>query len=245
LAWCATTAFAGQIFSDFAGYSLCAIGTALCLGFSLPDNFRFPYAAVGFTDFWRRWHISLSSWLRDYLYIALGGNRRGAIRTGRNLMITMLLGGLWHGAAWTFVIWGGLHGLYLLVERGLRARFGHAAIWQSSGAQLALAAATFALVCIAWVFFRADTFSGASAIALAMLGYAPSAAPPTVDATTQIVASGTMAAILGLHWVMRDRDLSEVAGALPWWVHSVVIAAMLFFIATATGEERAFIYFQF
>jgi len=109
-AWLGAMAFSGQIFCDFAGYSTTAIGAALCLGFSIPNNFRFPYAAVGFSDFWRRWHISLSTWLRDYLYIPLGGNRKGNIRTYVNLSVTMLLGGLWHGASWTFVVWGGLHG---------------------------------------------------------------------------------------------------------------------------------------
>lgn len=105
-AWAGTLAFAGQIYCDFAGYSLCAIGTASCLGFVLTENFNFPYAAVGFSDFWRRWHISLSSWLRDYLYIPLGGNRLGQSRTLVNLSLTMLIGGLWHGAAWQFVAWG-------------------------------------------------------------------------------------------------------------------------------------------
>jgi len=119
-AWMGVLAFSGQIFFDFAGYSSCAIGAALCLGFVLPQNFLFPYAAVGFTDFWRRWHITLSSWLRDYLYIPLGGNRMGNVRTYVNLMITMLLGGLWHGANWTFVVWGALHGFYLWVEKAFR-----------------------------------------------------------------------------------------------------------------------------
>ena len=122
-AWMGTLAFSGQIFCDFAGYSTTAIGAAMCLGFAMPDNFRFPYAAVGFSDFWRRWHITLSAWLRDYLYIPLGGNRHGEARTYFALMATMLLGGLWHGASWTFVVWGGLHGLYLAVERALRSRF--------------------------------------------------------------------------------------------------------------------------
>jgi len=104
-AWMGLLAFSGQIFFDFAGYSTCAIGVAACLGFVLPDNFKYPYAATSFSDFWRRWHITLSSWLRDYLYIPLGGNRKGVFRTYVNLMITMLLGGLWHGANWTFVAW--------------------------------------------------------------------------------------------------------------------------------------------
>ena len=119
-AWAGVIAFSGQIFADFAGYSTCAIGVSLCLGFSLPVNFRYPYAAIGFSDFWRRWHISLSTWLRDYLYIPLGGNKNGRWKTYRNLMLTMVLGGLWHGANWTFVVWGGLHGVYLSVERFLR-----------------------------------------------------------------------------------------------------------------------------
>ena len=121
-AWLGTLAFSGQIFCDFAGYSIVAIGAALCLGFNIPNNFRFPYAATGFSDFWRRWHISLSTWLRDYLYIPLGGNRKGEARTYANLMTTMLLGGLWHGANWTFVVWGGLHGAYLAAERWIKER---------------------------------------------------------------------------------------------------------------------------
>src|SRR4030095_14577520 len=106
-----------QIVCDFAGYSTCAIGAALCFGFAFPDNFRFPYAAIGFSDFWRRWHLSLSRGLRASLYVPLGGNRRGPIRTHVNLMLTMLIGGLWHGASWNFVIWGGIHGGMLSVER--------------------------------------------------------------------------------------------------------------------------------
>ncbi|SMO51734.1 D-alanyl-lipoteichoic acid acyltransferase DltB, MBOAT superfamily [Saccharicrinis carchari] len=113
----AAYAYTMQIYCDFSGYTDIAIGVALILGFKLPDNFNLPYVATSVTDFWRRWHISLSSWLRDYLYIPLGGNRRGLVRTGINLMITMLLGGLWHGAGWLFVIWGALHGLALLFEK--------------------------------------------------------------------------------------------------------------------------------
>ena len=124
-AWAATLAFGGEIFCDFAGYSTTAIGAAMCLGFAMPDNFRFPYAAIGFSDFWRRWHITLSAWLRDYLYIPLGGSRHGEARTYFSLIATMLLGGLWHGASWTFVVWGGLHGTYLAAERTLRKRFAH------------------------------------------------------------------------------------------------------------------------
>src|SRR5919106_1295065 len=164
--WSGVIAFAGQIFCDFAGYSTCAIGAALCLGFHLKDNFRFPYAAIGFSDFWRRWHISLSTFLRDYLYIPLGGNQVRPVRAGTNLVIVMFLGGLWHGAAWTFVVWGFLHGLYLVVERVLRGLFEHRA-WANTLATRVLGGfATFAAVCVAWVFFRAPDF----AVAARMLG---------------------------------------------------------------------------
>lgn len=163
--WTGTLAFSGQIFFDFAGYSTCAIGIALLLGFVLPDNFRYPYAAVGFSDFWRRWHITLSTWLRDYLYIPLGGNRNGATRTYVNLMITMLLGGLWHGAAWTFVFWGFLHGLYLGVERFLRQRI---SIQWTTWNTLLAALATYFLVNITWVFFRAESFGKAAELLSAM-----------------------------------------------------------------------------
>ena len=112
--------FAAQIYCDFSGYTDMAIGLALLLGFQLPQNFNRPYLALSLQDFWRRWHMTLSRWLRDYLYIPLGGNRGGVRRTYRNLMLTMLLGGLWHGAAWTFVIWGGIHGSALSVERWAR-----------------------------------------------------------------------------------------------------------------------------
>ena len=170
-AWMGTLAFSGQIFCDFAGYSTTAIGAALCLGFAMPDNFRFPYAAVGFSDFWRRWHITLSSWLRDYLYIPLGGNRHGARRTYAALMTTMLLGGLWHGANWTFVVWGGLHGIYLSVERVLRARF--ATIGPGRWPSSRLGILTYTLVNVTWVFFRAKTFAKAWSVLRGMAGRTP------------------------------------------------------------------------
>ena len=157
-AWSGTLAFSGQIFFDFAGYSTCAIGIAMMLGIILPDNFRYPYASIGFSDLWRRWHITLSSWLRDYLYIPLGGNRKGPRRTYINLLLTMLLGGLWHGAAWTFVVWGALHGTYLLVERFLRDKI-TIRVTATNGIFLALG--TYFLVNITWVFFRAGDFTTA------------------------------------------------------------------------------------
>src|SRR5438046_4676917 len=157
--WAGVLAFAGQIFFDFAGYSLCAIGAALTLGFHLKDNFRFPYAAIGFSDFWRRWHISLSTFLRDYLYIPLGGNQVRPVRAALNLVIVMFIGGLWYCAAWTVVVWGLLHGSYVVIARFLRVFFENKE-WASNLATRLLAGfATYVAVCVAWVFFRASDFT--------------------------------------------------------------------------------------
>jgi alginate O-acetyltransferase complex protein AlgI len=162
----AVYAYATQIFADFCGYTNIAIGIALLLGFNFPQNFDSPYTAVSLQDFWRRWHMTLSRWLRDYLYIPLGGSRGGRLLTYRNLMLTMLLGGLWHGAAWTFVAWGGIHGAGLACERffddrrraaGRVRRDGKAARWLGR-------VVTFNVVCFAWIFFRADSFASATQV---------------------------------------------------------------------------------
>lgn len=239
-AWAGTLAFAGQIFCDFAGYSTCAIGVALCLGFSLPENFRFPYAAIGFSDFWRRWHISLSSWLRDYLYVPLGGNRKGPTRTHVNLMLTMLIGGLWHGASWTFVVWGGLHGLYLVGERVAKRMAGDAPIWQTTPAKLLLALVTFVLVCVAWVFFRATSFGQAFDIVGAMAG----AGEGPVHAA-YLGALVPIALLLTIHWRLRDTTLETVVERTPVGIRVAALSAMLLCLVLFPGIDRAFIYFQF
>jgi len=156
-AWSGVLAFGLQIYFDFSGYTDMAIGMAKLLGFHFPVNFRRPYLASSITDFWRRWHISLSTWLRDYLYIPLGGNRHGQWMTYRNLMLTMLLGGLWHGASWNFVVWGGFHGLLLSVERLFRGNRKLEEDWTWLYPFQAML--TFALVLIGWVFFRAANFT--------------------------------------------------------------------------------------
>ena len=243
-AWLGTLAFSGQIFCDFAGYSTTAIGAAMCLGFALPDNFRYPYAAIGFSDFWRRWHISLSTWLRDYLYIPLGGNRLGTARTYLNLMITMLLGGLWHGANWTFVIWGGLHGIYLAAERWLTGRFGRSPIWRTRMARIGLALVTYLLVNVTWVFFRSPTLAGAAGLLAGMAGLNSAAVP--VLATTDILLSGvSVAAIVLAHWIMRDRSLEDLVDDAPTIALAPAWATMLFLVVTTQGSGAAFIYFQF
>ena len=243
-AWLGTLAFSGQIFCDFAGYSTIAVGTALCLGFGLPDNFRMPYAAIGFSDFWRRWHVSLSTWLRDYLYIPLGGNQKGEARTYVNLMLTMLLGGLWHGASWTFVVWGGLHGVYLAAERWIREQSGVAGDPAGPWNRLALALLTYFLVNITWVFFRAESFDGAGRVLAGMFGLAPDAAPvlPTIY---MIKVAVIITGILVVQWLMRNRSLEDVVSRAPWWLTGAIAAAMLFSVIIAQGAGEAFIYFQF
>jgi alginate O-acetyltransferase complex protein AlgI len=243
-AWLGTLAFSGQIFADFAGYSTTAIGAALCLGFSLPSNFRHPYAAIGFSDFWRRWHISLSTWLRDYLYIPLGGNRKGGGRTYGNLLLTMLLGGLWHGAAWTFVVWGGLHGLYLGAERWLRARFGDREVVRRRLFQLFLALLTYALVNITWVFFRAQDFATAWRLTRALFGFAGTATA-VLPTLYMIQTAAVIAALVAVQWLMRERVLEEVVERTPWWVVGTAWGAMLLAIILAQDTGNAFIYFQF
>jgi alginate O-acetyltransferase complex protein AlgI len=156
--WIAMFAYAMQIFCDFSGYTLMAIGCGRIFGFRLPTNFRMPYVSTSVTEFWRRWHMTLSFWLRDYLYISLGGNRKGRIRTDINLMLTMLLGGLWHGASWNFVLWGGLHGGALVAHKLFMQYFGEAdadnVLRKWSGWIL-----TFLFVCFTWIPFRATDFS--------------------------------------------------------------------------------------
>ncbi|QBY03734.1 MBOAT family protein [Thalassotalea sp. HSM 43] len=244
-AWLGTFAFAGQIFSDFAGYSTTAIGVALCLGFSLPTNFRFPYAAIGFSDFWRRWHISLSTWLRDYLYIPLGGNRMSSIRTQINLMLTMLLGGLWHGASWNFVIWGGLHGGFLVIERFTRKRWGELVILKSTLASFCLMLLTFAAVNITWVFFRAKDFTTSSQIISSMFGFAPDNAATPLPTLYIVEVLVVVSLLISAHWYMRNSTLEDTVKTMPSWLVVCLLTIMTFTIVITQGTGNAFIYFQF
>lgn len=262
-AWTGTLAFSMQIFYDFFGYSTCAIGAALCLGFWLPENFRFPYAALGLSDFWKRWHVSLSSWLKDYVYVSVGGNRGGTISTYCNLLFTMLLGGLWHGASWLFVIWGGMHGLYLVLERAVKKIIPSQPIfsrWYARGAGILL---TFFLVTLTWVFFRAGLLSRATALISTMLSpakaisFAHSLISLRFDeiklAEPLWLARGNYLIIfiltfftLAYHFLMRDSSFEKAYEKVPRFMRVAVLTVMIYMTLTCmSGQDNAFIYFQF
>ncbi len=264
-AWIGVLAFSGQIFFDFAGYSTCAVGVASCLGFVLPENFLYPYAAVGFSDFWRRWHITLSAWLRDYLYIPIGGNRKGKFRTYINLMITMLLGGLWHGANWTFVVWGALHGFYLWVEKFIQdhrmrvksqpervakrevvvqgfmaPRF----LRKVQSSNFILALLTFFLINVTWVFFRAQDFTTAWRLLTSMFSQVPNGAV-LLSTLTIIKVSLIVGGMVAFHWMMRNTRVLNVANKMPWWLLAIIWSAMLILLILSQESSSSFIYFQF
>jgi alginate O-acetyltransferase complex protein AlgI len=231
--------YAVQIYCDFSGYTEMAIGLAGLLGYNLTENFHWPYFSPSITDFWRRWHISLSSWLRDYLYISLGGNHGSKLFTYRNLMLTMVLGGLWHGASYNFSIWGFLHGLALIVNREW-------SIWStrlripSLPRPLAIAL-TFWWVCLAWIFFRAQDLSAALGIAGSFLTW-----QGTGDLSLGWEPFGAILILGALHWTFSRLDLAKLAEQMPRLVYPVVWGTAL---ALALGfmpvGQRPFIYFQF
>jgi len=243
-AWTGVLAFSAQIFFDFAGYSTCAIGAALCLGFHLVDNFRFPYAAIGFSDFWRRWHISLSTLLREYLYIPLGGNRRGTVRAAINVMIVMFIGGLWHGASWTFAVWGVLHGTYLVIERLISDPLNKAGWSRTFPAKFVQILSTYAAVCFTWVFFRASDFPTAARIIKGMVG-AVSAGDAILTTREILQVLLVTAGLLIAHWRLRDSTLEAVVARWPSGLLIAVWTVMGFAIILTQGNGNAFIYFQF
>lgn len=233
--------FAFQIYCDFSGYSDIARGVSELLGIRLRINFNQPYLSQSITEFWRRWHMSLSSWLRDYLYIPLGGNRLGARMTYRNLMLTMLIGGLWHGANWTFVAWGGLHGFFLAVERALGIGRNQAAagspIWHGFK-RVGLTFLTFHLAVFAWIFFRAANFTQAFDFIRGILRCNNLAA---VGVLPLLVA----AAILAIDVPQNAAGEHTVFLRTPWWIQSPAYAALCFALILFGGRETPFIYFQF
>ncbi|WP_397534926.1 MBOAT family O-acyltransferase [Roseateles sp.] len=262
-AWLAALAYTFQLYFDFSGYSDMAIGLSWMFNIRLPYNFDSPYKSLNISDFWRRWHISLSTFLRDYLYVPLGGNRKGASRRYFNLATTMVLGGLWHGASWSFVIWGALHGAYLMLNHGFRALMDHLGfsgrLARSKIFGLLAWMLTFVAVVYAWVFFRAQTLDGAASIVSAMTGFGMAQQQPG----GYLLANAGLSALVGALWCVvlgaiaffapNSNRLGEQALALVErqgvtaflaGAATAVIAALLV-INQARDSVSAFIYFNF
>ena len=265
-AWLGALAYTVQIYFDFSGYSDMAVGLGRMFGIRLPINFDSPYKARSISEFWRRWHMTLSRFLRDYLYVPLGGNRRGETRRHVNLLITMLLGGLWHGAAWTFIVWGGLHGLYLVVNHGWR-RYGDG--WRIGPWWLRSLLAwliTFLAVVLAWVFFRATSLSGATTMLWAMLGgngLSLGTGVPGSLIQVDLAVAGVVGGLL-IAWLApniyqllpnRLRPLETYADsarrAPPWlrwqpaWHWGIIVGIMLGLGVLGVSDENEFLYFNF
>lgn len=240
--------YALQIYCDFSGYSDMAIGIALLLGFHFNINFDSPYKSASITEFWRRWHISLSSWLRDYLYISLGGNRKGKFRQYINLIITMFLGGLWHGASWNFVLWGVMHGVALAFHKFWMALTGRPKGKRPQGIRRFLGIlVTFHFVCFCWIFFRHAEFSSAVAM-LKQIGTAfhPQLFPQLIVGYWEVFA--LMALGYVLHFVPDswERGCTKTIIRLPLVGKAVLLVALIYLvIQMKSADVQPFIYFQF
>lgn len=243
--YAAVVGYAVQIYCDFSGYTDIAIGSALLLGIRFPKNFDAPYKALDIQDFWRRWHISLSTWLRDYLYIPLGGNRLGPVRTYVNLFLTMLLGGLWHGANWTFVAWGGLHGVALAATRALQRGRNRASGPAAKAGFLRSAIGvfcTFHFVCATWIFFRADDFRGAMRM-FSQLATGTSFHPNLPTPVVAILSAGLASHFVPERWY--ERALKHFLG-LPALAQGLALALVAVALRRMESAEAVpFVYFQF
>ena len=246
-AWLGALAYTVQLYFDFSGYSDMAIGLAVMLGFRLPENFNRPYSALSITDFWRRWHMSLSRWFRDYVYIPLGGNRAGAAKTYRNLLIIFVLTGFWHGANWTFLIWGLYHGALLVFERVT----GLGKVTAQGPTVVLRRAVTFLLVVFGWVFFRAESLDKAGAMLRAMVVPSGLGLPDTVSAAltnqrTLVLALALLVVLLPSTFVL-GRVVEENRGRLAVAARVAVsaVAAPYAAVLVAAGTFSPFLYYQF
>ena len=236
--------YAVQIYCDFSAYSDIAIGVAALLGYRFQRNFNQPYRAETLADFWRRWHMSLSSWLRDYLYIPLGGSRHGRFRTYVNLLLTMVLGGIWHGAAWKFVIWGALHGGMLAFERmvsgsgAATVKIGDRPPWRRALAVLL----TFHFVCLCWIFFRADNATRAADFLAGLANWSQPASLLT-PFLGSLIAFGLLIQFTSPNLL---EQLDRIYHRIPTWAVGVLAGIALLLIEVVGGDSSApFIYFQF
>ncbi len=261
LAWLGVICYTVQIYFDFSGYSDMAIGLGRLFGFHFPENFRYPYAAVSVQDFWRRWHISLSSWFRDYVYVPLGGNRVSPLRTHVNLVAVFFLCGLWHGASWTFVAWGLFHGAFLVLERVRTARAGGVASNTSLAARVGGHLYTVLVVMVGWVLFRADTLADAGAMLQAMAGFGNGAPSPytwswyvtpelVLALLAGLIGATPIAPVLTRRLAIRHVVGSRAATSLPWTASALATAALALMLGasimlSAARTYSPFIYFRF
>jgi alginate O-acetyltransferase complex protein AlgI len=231
-AWMAMLGYTFQIYFDFSGYSSMAVGLGYLFGLRIPQNFNSPYKSLDPSDFWRRWHISLSSCLRDYVYIPFGGNRHGELKAYRNLMLTMLIGGLWHGANWTFVVWGAYHGMLLAVHR----RF--AAQWDAAP-KVVRQLFMFVLAIVGWVFFRATTFSMAATIIHTMF-------TPTIGTLVAQPQFAAIVILISAWWAMIGPNVFEMPHRFTVRQRAIATVAFAVSLALIMGTRNSpFLYFQF
>ena len=242
--WTGVLAYTFQLYFDFWAYSLMATGLGLCLGFAFPDNFRSPYRAVSFSQFWQRWHITLSQWLRDYLYISLGGNRCKPWRVTLNLFLTMLIGGLWHGASFTFIIWGAYHGVLLVIERQIGEK------QLSRIPVFARQMLTFLLVVVGWVFFRSESFAQVGKVLSGMIGFNGFATQFNPALVQKHLPAGLLIVAAGYFWwqieprVVGDMPMSSrvFSKRNQWILFGAFLVALIF---SLSSKEIPFLYFQF
>lgn len=244
-AWVGAFSFSMQVYCDFAGYSLAALGIAKMFGFHLPANFESPFASVGIAELWTRWHISLSNWLRDYVFNPLGHYRKGRLRGYLNVMITFTACGFWHGAAWHFVAWGAMHGAFLVAERLLKDSIGDWKIWDVKPVRWLLALLTFALFALAVVLFRASTLTLAWERVIAMFGVAiKDAATLAWNGDTKVFVTGLVVGLAVQAW-LKTRKGWEWLPAIAWPWRVALLSLMSLAIVLSPGKTNAFIYFQF
>jgi len=240
-------AFAFQIYGDFSGYSDMARGLAKLLGVDICLNFRFPYFVTSPREFWKNWHISLSTWLRDYVYIPLGGNRGGGAKIYRNLMLTMLLGGLWHGAAWHFVVWGGYHGLLLCLQHAWEARAPKMKTPQNSKSPLRLLiqiVIMFHITCVGWLFFRADSMTAAGQLLQVLVtGWGPDLSGWVIPHAFQLIQTLWLLLLMeGIAWARQNTEYERL---WAWPLRAGLYTAVFYYIVLYGEKAQEFIYFQF
>ena len=252
-AWLGTLAYTVQLYFDFSGYSHMAIGLGLMMGFRFIENFNYPYISRSITEFWSRWHISLSTWLRDYLYIPLGGNRKGNHRTTINLMLTMVLGGLWHGANWTFIIWGFWHGSIMAIERSMGIKDRNLKIWSSLRHTIFIAF-TMLIVMVGWVMFRAPDVSTALAFYEGMIGFNGWAMSEALSWQVKYIEIAAL--IIGIifiylsPWVQYKKHIKlqgkDLAHSPTITTQSILIGLFILAVMKLSAQSYSpFLYFQF